>query len=137
MKRTAAVAVPIALVAAGGVAWAALGGVVYLPDVVQGLATPNGGNSCQTSALSFTVPTPTWDATLGDYAVTTLDYSGVSQICQNQGTADLQVRLVNANNTLATATALNLQTNGGTLTLSQAVTYDAATSADYVYLVSN
>mgnify|MGYP000597852771 CR=1 FL=1 len=134
-KRTALVAVPVALLAAGGVAWAALGGVVYLPDVVQGIATGNGGNSCQTSALSFTVPTPTWSNSLQDYAVSTVDYSGVTQICQNQATADLELRLVVNNSTVATASAANLQTVGGTLTLSQEVTYDAATSADFVYLV--
>ena len=134
-KRTALVAAPVLALAAGGVAWAALGGVVYLPDVAQGIATSNSPNSCQGSALAFTVPTPTWDNQLQDYAVTTVDFTGVSQICQNLATADLEVRLVVNNSTVATASQANLQTVGGTLTLSQAVTYDAATTADFVYLV--
>lgn len=135
MKKWIAAAVPVGVVAAGGIAWAALGGVVYLPDVVQGIATSNSPNSCQNSALSFTVPTPTWSNSLQDYAVTTVDYSGVTTQCQNLATADLELRVVVNNSTMATASAANLTTATGTLTLSQAITYDAATSADFVYLV--
>ena len=54
-------------------AWALLGGTVLLPDAVEGLASAGGGGSCQTAALTFTVPDPTWDATQSAYVVSSLD----------------------------------------------------------------
>ena len=139
MKKTLAIGLTtVAVVAAGGVAWAALGGFVSVPDVVQGVATGGGGGSCQVTSVTFTVPTPTWDNTMGDYAVTTIGYSGITTQCVNLGTADLVLNLTNGGTqSLATATASNMSSASGTLTLSTAVSFDDASSGTYNYLVKD
>lgn len=129
----------VGVVAAGGVAWAMLGGTIVLPDISQGFAQGGGGGGCQTSSVTFTVPDPTWSNTAGDWMVSTIGYSGISTVCVNLGTADLQLTLTadNQQNAAATATATNMGSSSGTLTLSSAVPFDTATSGDYYYLVKD
>ena len=139
MRKTLAVGLTAGVaLAAGGVAWAVLGGFVAVPDVVQGIATGGGSGSCQGNAVTFTVPDPTWDNSMGDYAVTQVAYSGISTQCVNLGTADLVLNLTNGSTqSIATATASNMSAATGTLTLSTAVSFDDATSGTYNYLVKD
>lgn len=139
MKRAAVAGLTAAgVLAAGGVAWAVLGGSLLVPDAVQGVIQGGGSGSCQTGGLTFTIPSPTWDNQMGDYAITTVAYSGVSTQCVNLGTADLIVNLVNGGtNSIATATASNMSSATGTLTLNNAVSFDDATSGTWNYLVKD
>ena len=136
MKKLIAIpAVGMGVLAAGGIAWAALGGFVNVPDVIQGAATGQGASSCQTSALTFTLPEPTWDAATTDYVVTSISYSGISTPCVNLATVDLELRIVSGSQTLATATEANLSSSSGSMSLTPAVSFDTAANAEFVYLV--
>ena len=137
MKKWIATAVPVAVIASGGIAWAILSGTVVLPDVSQGVASTVGGGSCQgATSVNFTVPTPTWDNAGAEYVVSTLNYSNISTPCVNLGTADLQVYVTANGATIGSATASNLSSATGTLTLSQPIAYADITTASYSYLVS-
>lgn len=139
MRKKLAVGVVAAVaVAGGGVAWAALGGFLVTPNLVQGLVVGSGSVSCQTGGVTFTVPTPTWSNTAGDYMVSTLNYSGINTTCVNLGTADLVLNITSGGtNSLANATATNMSTAAGTLNLSTAIPYDDAVSGRYVYFVKD
>ncbi len=126
------------LVAATGVAWAVLGGVLITPDAVQGIVTGGGSGSCQNSGVTFTVPDPTWSNTDGDYVVASIGYSGIATACVSLGTADLVLNITDGSPTsIATATASNLSSANGTLTLSTAISFDEATTGQYRYLVKD
>lgn len=133
-KRYLVPAIAVPAVFVGGVAWAALTGTVALPQVAQGIATPGSSGGCQTSSLAFTVPDPVWNNSASAYEVTTIDYAGIDSPCQNTG-ADLELKLVDGSTTIASATDANLTTAGGTLTLSNPVSFDRISVADFVYLV--
>jgi hypothetical protein len=138
-KRVIAGVATVGIVGAGAVAWAALGGIVNVPDVVQGIAQGGGASSCQTTAVTFDVPEPTWNNSLGTYAVSTIGFSGITSACVTLGTADLLLTLTNNNGQTiyATATASNMSATSGTLNLSQPVPFDLATSGSFNYLVRN
>jgi hypothetical protein len=130
--------VVVGTVTAVGVAFAAIGGFVQVPDAITGLATGGGSSSCQTTSITFTVPEPTFDATVNQYTVSTIDYSGISPACVTLGTADLIVTITNGGSTVyATATASNMNASFGTLNLSSDIEFEDATSASYNFLVRN
>lgn len=137
-KLTAALAT-VGVLAVGGVAFAALSGLVVVPDVITGEATGPGATSCQNSGVTFTVPSPTWNPTQGAYAVTSIDYSGISSICVNLGTADMVLTITppNASTVLASGTATNMGAATGSITLNQPLPFDTAAGASYEYLVRN
>lgn len=137
-KLTAALAT-VGVLAVGGVAFAALSGLVVVPDVITGLAQGPGAVSCQGSSVTFTVPDPTWNPSLGEYAVTTIDYSNIATTCVNLGTADLVLTITPANTStvLALGTATDMGASAGSITLSQALPFDTAAGADFQYLVRN
>lgn len=140
MKRSIIVGAVIGTVAVAGagVAWAVLSGVVVVPDAIQGIATGGGANSCQTGAVTFTVPDPTWSNSAGDYTVSTIGYSGINTQCVNLGTADLILNITDGSPTsLANATATNMSSSSGTLTLSTPIPFDDATTGTYRYLVKD
>jgi hypothetical protein len=133
-------AVGVGILAAGGVAWAILGGTVTAADIAQGIASGGGSNSCQTGGLSFTVPAPTWSDSDGNYMVSTIDYSNLSSACVNLGTADIVLNLTASGNSgpsIASGTETDAQASTGTINLSTPLSYDAAQSATYRYLVEN
>jgi hypothetical protein len=136
-KRIIAGVTTVGIVGAAGVAFAALGGFLNVPDAVQGLVSGNGAASCQTNGVTFTVPDPTWNNTLGTYEVSTLGYSGISTTCQNLGTADLDVRVWNGSVTLASGVVSNMVSGSGVISLSNPVEFDAAVNANYIYLVKD
>jgi len=136
-KKVLAGVLTVGIVAVAGVAFAALGGILNVPNAVQGLVAGSGSASCQTNAVTFTVPDPTFSNSAGTYQISTLDYSGITQACQTLETADLDVRLWSNGTTLASGTALNMTTGSGTITLSNAVEFDAAANAQYIYLVTD
>ena len=132
-------AVAVGDLAAGGIAWATLGGAITGTDVITGIATGTGSNSCQTGGLTFDVPSPTWNNSAGDYVVSTVDYSGIATACVNLGTADLIITVTANGSTqsIATATASNLSSATGTLSLSTPVSFDEITNGRIYYLVEN
>lgn len=128
----------VGVVAATGVAIAAIAGFVQVPDAVTGIATGGGSNSCQSTPVTFIVPEPVYDNSLNEYAVGTIDYSGISATCVNLSTADLIVTVTDGSSLVyATAAATNMTVNSGTLTLSQPIPFETAASASYVFLVRN
>jgi hypothetical protein len=129
--------VAIGLIVSAGIAWAAIVGFVNVPDVVQGIASGTGSTSCQLTAITFDIPEPEWNVSLADYGVSTVDYGGISQTCQNLGTADLLLTVTDNNNVIATGSALNMSSASGTITLSSPVIFDTAANADYNFLVRN
>lgn len=139
MKRKLAVGVAGGLVlgVAGAAAAAVLSGSIIVPDVVDGLIQGPGSSSCQSNGLTFTMPDPTWDNGVGDWAISTLDYSGVTNVCVNLATADLQLKIVDGNSVLASASATNMGATSGTLNLSQPVAFSLAANADFRWIVSN
>lgn len=138
MKRLVVAAVAAGgVVAAGGIAWALLGGLVTVPQIAQGVATGGGASSCQTVPVNWTLPTPVWNSSANDYVISTVDYSGVSSTCVSLGTADLIVNVVVGPNSVADGTELNLTATTGTITLSTPVPFDDASNAQYAYLVRN
>ena len=131
-------AVGITAVAGAGVAFAAIAGFVQVPDAVTGFANGGGSNSCQTTAVTFVVPEPTFDSSVNQYTVSTIDYTGISATCISLGTADLLLTVTNGSSLVyATASATNMNSGGGTLTLSANIEFEAATSADYNFLIRN
>lgn len=129
---------PIALLAtvgAAGAAFALLGGFVNVPNAVEGLAQGPGTSGCQTSSVNFEIPDPVWDASTTSWVVLSVDYAGITTACVNLGTADHDLRIVNGNTTLASATATNMGATSGTMTLTPVVDFDALANADFVYLV--
>lgn len=135
------IVIPLVVVSAAavtGVAFAAIAGFVQVPDAVTGLASGGGSNSCQTTAITFEVPEPTFDTDSNSYIVSTIDYSGISSACTTLTTADLIVTITNGSSTVyATATASNMTLSSGTLTLSQPIEFENAAIADYNFLVRN
>ena len=132
--------VVVGFVAGAGVAWAALGGILNVPDVLSGVAAGPGAVSCQSgSTVTFDVPTPTWDNVTGEYSVSTLDYSGITNTCVTLGTADLlvNVTLQGSNSSVANAQSLNMGSASGTLVLSSSVAYDDLIVGDINFLVRN
>lgn len=123
------------VVAAGGIAWALLGGLVTVPQIAQGVATGGGANGCQTVPVNWQIPTPTWNATANDYVITQVSYSGVTNTCVTLGTADLIVNVVVGGQSLANGSSLNMGASTGTITLSGPVPFDDASTAQYRYLV--
>jgi hypothetical protein len=87
--------------------------------------------------VTFTVPEPTFDNTLGKYQISTLGYSGITTTCQNLETADLDVRLWRNGATLASGSASNMTSGSGTITLSNSVDFDDAVNAQFIYLVKD
>lgn len=133
-------AVGVGVLAAGGIAWAVLGGTVTAADIAQGVASGGGSNSCQTGGLVFTVPAPTWSNTDGDYMVSTIDYANLSSACVTLATADIVLNLTASGNSgpsISSGTETDAQASTGTITLTTPLTYDAAQSATYRYLVEN
>lgn len=140
MKRVAiGAAIVVLVIGVAGVAWALLGGSVTSPDISIGRATGTGSTSCQTQAVNFDVPPPTWDSTLGDYAVTTVDYAGIESACVSLTTADLLLTITpsGGSTVLATASATDMSASSGTLTLSTAISFDDASTGSYEYLVKD
>jgi len=135
-KKVIAGVATVGIVGTAGMAFAALGGILNVPDVVQGLVSGGGASSCQTNAVTFTVPDPTFDNTLGKYQISTLGYSGITTTCQNLGTADLDVQLWDGT-TLSSGSAVDMTSSSGTITLSNSVDFDDAVNADYIYLVKD
>lgn len=125
----------IGVLAAGGIAWAALGGFVNVPDAIQGLATSGGPSSCQTNPITFTVPEPTWNPANANYEIPTIGFSGIDPLCVNNATTDLELQLVDGAQTVASATEANLTASTGTLTLTPAVPFDSINGLSFVYLV--
>jgi len=136
-KRVITGLATVGIVATAGVAFAALGGILNVPNLVQGLVVGGGTTSCQTNAVTFTVPEPTFDNTLGKYQISTLGYSGITTTCQNLETADLDVRLWRNGATLASGSASNMTSGSGTITLSNSVDFDDAVNAQFIYLVKD
>jgi len=136
-KKVIAGVATVGIVAAAGVAFAALGGILNVPSAVQGFVTGNGASSCQTNAVTFTVPDPTFDSTLGKYQISTLGYSGITTACQALETADLDVHLWRNGSTLASGSAVDMKSGSGTITLSNSLDFDDAVSAQYIYLVKD
>ena len=140
-RRTIGITTAVAALgaAAGGVAYAVIGGTLAVPDLSIGLVTGQGSNSCQTTAITFTVPSPTWSNVVGDYVVSSIDYSGITTPCVNLGTADLTLNITasGGTNSLTNATALNMSNASGTLILSTAITYSDATTGRYNWTVKN
>jgi hypothetical protein len=137
-KKIVAGVVVVGLVASAGVAFAAIAGFVQVPDAVTGFANGTGSTSCQTTAITFEVPEPTFDTSVNQYTVSTIDYSGISSTCVTLGTADLVVTVTNGSSTVyATATASNMTLSTGTLTLSQDIEFEDSASASYNFLVRN
>lgn len=130
--------VVVGLIASAGVAWAAITGIVNVPDVVQGIGSGGGASSCQTSAVVFDVPEPTWNNTVDDWAVTSIDFSGITTACVNLGTADLLVTITDGGGTvLADGQSLNMGASSGSIGLSAPVPFDMAANADYNFIVRN
>lgn len=129
--------VAVGVVGSAGIAYATIGGFLNLPGIVQGIATGNGSNSCQTGPVTFTVPDPTWSNSASDYIVSSLDYSGISTPCVTLATADLEVQVLAAGQSVASATASNMQASTGTLTLSSPVPYGQMQAATVNYLVKD
>jgi hypothetical protein len=135
-KKIVAGVIVVGVVATAGVAFAAIAGFVQVPDAVTGLAAGGGSASCQTTPITFEVPEPTFDTSVNQYTVSTIDYSGISSTCVTLGTADLVVTITDGSTTVyATATASNMALSTGTLTLSQGIEFEAAASASYNFLV--
>ena len=122
------------VVITAGAAFALLGGIVALPDIAQGLA---GGtaNACQTSAVNFVVNDPVWDSTAMSWLVTSVDYTNIDPLCVNRATADLELRITDNGNQLATGNAANMTAAGGTMTITPALQFDTINGADFQYLV--
>lgn len=122
------------VVITAGAAFALLGGIVALPDIAQGLA---GGtaNACQTNAVNFVVNDPAWDSTAMSWLVTSVDYANIDTACTNLTTADLELRITDNAGTLATATATNMTTAGGTMTITPPLDFDTINGANFQYLV--
>lgn len=129
----------IAVLGSAGIAWAFINGTVTVPDVVAGLASGGGANSCQTNPITFILPDPTWDQTMGEYTVNAIGYSGIDTACINLGTADLTLTITASGQTVAlsTGTATDIGTSAGTISIVQAVPFDVAANSDYNFLVSN
>lgn len=138
-KKIIAPLVAVGVLCAAGIAWAVLSATVNVPDIAIGSGTGGGSSSCQTSSPTFDVPTPTWDSTLGQYAVQSIDYSGIDSGCVGLGTADLVLTVTPANNNtvLATGTATDMSASSGSITLSSKISFDAAANAQYQFLVRN
>lgn len=124
-----------------GAAFAVVSGFVVTPDIDTGSVSGSGGsNSCQAgSGVTFTVPNPTWSDTLGDYAVSTINYSGITSTCTGLGTADLTLNITipPATSSIANATASNISSATGSLTLSTPITYSDAANGDYNFIVKD
>lgn len=132
-----------ALIASGIVltastAWALLSGVLVTPDVMQGLINGTGSGGCQTGGVTFEVPDPVWDNTLGDYMITSIGYDQIATACVSLGTADLVLNITDGGpSSITTATATNMQSSSGTLTLSNPISFDDATTGQYSYIVKD
>ena len=115
-------------------AYALLGGSVALPDIAQGLA---GGtsNACQTSAVNFVVGDPVWDSSTVSWLISSVDYTNIDPLCVNAGDADLELKITDGANTLATGTATNITNAVGTMTITPALDFDTINGADFQYLV--
>lgn len=123
------------LVASMGVAWATLSGILVVPDAISGAVQGNGASSCQTAAVTFTVPDPTFSVSSQDYVVSTIDYSGISTSCVQLGSADLLLNLTLGNSGLTSGQISNLTASSGTINLEAEVPFSDVTSARFNYLV--
>lgn len=125
--------------AASGVAWAMLTATITVPDIAVGEGLGGGSASCQTSSPTFEVPAPAWDATLGDYAIDSINYSGIDSSCVTLATADLILTITpgNSNTVLATGSDLNMASSSGTINLSQDIPFDIASNARFAFYVRN
>jgi ethanolamine utilization protein EutP (predicted NTPase) len=137
MKRKKVI-IPIAVVgiaATATAAFAALGGFLNVPSAIQGLVAGGGAASCQTTAVTFTVPDPSY--VNGEYVISTIGYSGISSACVDLGTADLNLNIWDGTSTLASGDAINMTSTSGVITLSSAVDFDESVNATYIYLVKD
>jgi hypothetical protein len=138
-KKTTAVLTAFGVVAVGGVAWAVISGIVATPNVVTGLVNGLGEQSCQTTGLTFTVPEPDYNATTGEYTVSTIGVSNVDLACVDDATVavDLNLYDVTGQETIAFGGVSGASVTAFTITLSDPVRYDIATQASYRYLVTS
>lgn len=139
-KKLVTVAVAVGAVSAAGVAWAALSGIIYTPSVVQFIATAGTPANCQSgSTVELTIPEPTWDNTLGDYAVASIDYANITSGCVSLGTADLILNITTGGSptSIANGSVLNLSSTSGTIVLNNPLPFDTASNGEFNYIVRN
>jgi hypothetical protein len=137
-KRIVGGVVVVGLVASVGVAWAALGGFLSVPNIAQGLVNGSGTSSCQTTGVDFDVPDPVFDSVLSTYVVTEIGFSGISPACVTLGTAIIDLTMVEGGSSAILATASEGSIGStGLFTLSAPVPFDDAVNASFNYLVKN
>lgn len=142
LMRRAVIAgvVAFAVAVTAGVSYAVILANVAVPSLDTGTGNGTGATSCQTgSTITFTWPSPTWDNTNGEYSVSTLNYSNITNACVTLGTADLTVNIVlsGQSSSAATATATNMSAATGSLTLSAPIEFEDASTASIRFFVKN
>lgn len=131
--------VAVSLVATAGAAWAYIASTATAPGFNTGAANTSTTATCQTGAIAFEWPSPTWSDGTGNYMVSTLDYSGIDAACITLATADLQVNVSLAGSTVSAsnATASNMSAATGTLTLSTPLAFNDVSTSKVNFYVKN
>ena len=139
-KRVIAGVATVGIVATAGVAWAVIQANLVIPGISQGVA--QGGNPADCmggQAVTLTVPDPVWSDAIGDYAVSTIDFSGITTSCVNLGTADIVLNMTDGASpaSIASGFSNNLSATSGTITLDNTLTFNEAANAEFNYIVRN
>ena len=127
--------VATALVASIGVAWAAVLGVLNIPDVVTGSVQGTGAASCQVDPVEFTIPEPTFSVSALDYVVDKIEYSGINTACIQAGNTDLLLQLTQGYSNLVSGSVEDMTSDTGFINLAAAVPYSDVVTAKFNYLV--
>jgi hypothetical protein len=130
--------VAFSTVAVATAAFALIAGFVNAPNADTGTATGAGGGSCQSGAITFDWPVPTYSNTTGVYAVDQIAYSGISPACVTAGDADLflNISFECSPNSVATGSVINISATSGNISLSADLDFVEVPSATVNFLVS-
>jgi hypothetical protein len=136
MKRKVVVtSALIGLTVAGtATAWALITGTVTIPNIAEGISTGTSG-SCQTNAVNFVVPAPTWNPSTTAYEISSVAYTDVDPACVTLGTADLELNIVKGGITVGSASDSNMGASTGSMSLTPALGIDVIDGATFNYLV--
>ena len=128
--------VTVGVIAAGGFAFAALGG--YITGTNYNLGTATGSSSpCQNSPMTFDFAAPVWDQQAVAFTVASMDYSGITPACLSSGgSVGLSVAVVNGGQTLDFQ-SFGTSNASGTITFSHPLPADDVKGASVEYAVKN